>query len=63
MSLLLAVPIEGLAELDIKEGEIEIKEGGMEIKEYVSLKEELIPKTYVINWIKIRKVIKALGII
>ena len=59
----LIIIIERLTKLDVKEGEIEIKEGGMEIKEYVSLKEELIPKTYVINWIKIRKVIKALGII
>jgi len=45
----LVVPIEGLAELNIKEGEIEIKEGRMEIKEYISLEEELILKTYMIN--------------
>jgi hypothetical protein len=35
----LVVVAEGLAELNIEEGEIKIKEGGMEIKEYVSLEE------------------------
>jgi hypothetical protein len=44
-----ATVIEGLAKLDIKEGKIKIKEGRMEIKEYISLEEELIPKTYIIN--------------
>ena len=34
-----AAVAEGLAELDVEEGEIEIEEGGMEIKEYVSLEE------------------------
>ena len=37
--LLSVVVAEGLAKLDIKEGEIKIKEGGMEIKEYISLEE------------------------
>jgi len=40
--LLLAVVIEILAELDAEEG-------GIEIKEYVSLEEELISETCVIN--------------
>jgi len=47
--LLSAAPIEGLAELDVKEGEIEIKEGEIEIEEYTSLEEELIPKTCTTN--------------
>jgi hypothetical protein len=61
--LLLVIVTEGLAKLNIKEGEIKIKEGGMEIKEYISLEEELILKTYITNWIKVRKVVKALGVI
>ena len=59
--MLLAAVTEGLTELGIKEGEIKIK-GRMEIKEYVSL-EELAPKTCVINWIRVKKVVKALGVI
>ena len=58
-----AAAAEGFAELDIKEGEIEIKKSGMEIKEYISLKKELAPKTYIINWVSVRKVVKALGVI
>ena len=54
---------EGLTKLNIKEGEIEIKEGRMEIKEYISLKEELVPKTYTTNWTRVRKVVKALRVI
>jgi len=54
--LLLTAVIKGLAKLNIKKGK-------MEIKEYISLKEELIPKTYAINWVRVRKVIKALGAI
>ena len=54
--LLLIVVIEGLAKLNIKKGE-------MEIEEYVSLEEELVPKIYVINWVRVRKVVKALGAI
>jgi len=42
MSLPLVIITEVLAELDAKEG-------GIKIKEYVSLKEELILKTYIIN--------------
>jgi len=42
MSLLLVVVIEVLAELNAEES-------GMEIKEYVSLKEELVFKTCIIN--------------
>ena len=57
----LVVVAEGLTKLSVKEGKIKIK-GGMEIKEYISL-EELIPKTYVTNWIRVRKVVKALGVI
>jgi len=49
VSLLLAAVAEGLAKLNVKEGEIEIKEGGMEIKEYISLEEKLVPKTYITN--------------
>jgi hypothetical protein len=49
ISLPSAALAEGLAKLDIKEGEIEIKEGGIEIKEYVSEVEELVPKTYITN--------------
>jgi len=56
MSLLLVTVMEVLAELNAKEG-------GMEIEEYVSLEEELVPKAYVINWIRVKKVIKALGVI
>ena len=55
MSLPLVAVAEGLAELDVEEGR-------MEIKEYVSL-EELLPKTYATNWTKVRKVVKALGVI
>jgi len=47
--LLSAVVTEGLAELDVKEGEIKIEEGGIEIKEYISLEEELVPKTCATN--------------
>ena len=61
--LLSTVVIEGLTELDVKEGEIEIEEGRMEIKEYVFLEEQLIPKTYIINQTRVKKVIKALGVI
>jgi len=49
VSLPLAAVVEGLTKLDVKEGEIEIKEGRMEIKEYISLEEELVPKTYITN--------------
>jgi len=59
VSLPLAVVVEGLAELDVK-NEIKIEEGGMEIEEYVSLEEELAPKTCTTNWKRIRKVVKAL---
>ena len=61
--LLLEIVIKGLAELNVKKGEIEIKESGMEIKEYISLEEELVFKTCIINWIKVKKVVKALGVI
>jgi len=40
--LLSTVVTEGLAKLDVEKGKIEIKE-------YISLEEELVPKTYVIN--------------
>jgi len=56
MLLLSAAVIEVLTKLDAEEG-------GMEIEEYISLEEELVPKACVINWIKVRKVIKALGVI
>ena len=51
----LAVVTEGLAKLDVEKGKIEIKE-------YISL-EELLLKTYTTNWIRVRKVVKALGVI
>jgi hypothetical protein len=54
--LLSAVAAKGLAELNIKKS-------GMEIKEYISLKKELVPKTYTTNWVKVRKVVKALKVI
>jgi hypothetical protein len=41
--------MEGLAKLNVKEGKIKIEEGRIEIKEYVSLEEELVPKTCTIN--------------
>jgi len=42
VSLLLAIIIKMLTKLNAKEG-------GIEIKEYISLKEELVFKAYVIN--------------
>ena len=53
--LLLAVVVKGLAKFDV--------EGEIRIKEYISLKEELIPKTYMTNWTRVRKVVKTLGVI
>jgi len=52
----LAIIVEVLTELNAEEG-------GMEIEEYISLEEELVFETYVINWTRVRKVIKALGVI
>jgi hypothetical protein len=63
VSLPSAALAEGLAELDVEEGEIEIEEGGMEIEEYVSSEEELAPETCATNWTRVRKVVKALGVI
>jgi len=42
---------------------LDAEEGRMEIKEYVFLEEELIPKAYITNWTRIKKIIKALGVI
>ena len=39
---------EGLAELEVKEGEIKIEKCRMEIEEYISLK-ELVLEIYIIN--------------